>query len=62
MSSRLRPGRFIGSLEYSAKTAMMWNLAADENGGPILSGTDSCNGGNPGCRRESSCSALVAPG
>lgn len=36
---------FIGSVEHWASTAMMWNLALDGNGNPILPGTNSCGGG-----------------
>jgi hypothetical protein len=39
---------FIGSVEYGARTALLWNLAADEKGGPLLPGSDSCHPG--GCR------------
>lgn len=34
---------FIGSLEYGARSAMMWNLALDSSGGPFLSGSNSCS-------------------
>lgn len=35
----------VGSPENWGRTAMMWNLALDPNGDPILSGSDSCGGG-----------------
>jgi O-glycosyl hydrolase len=38
----------IGSIEYGARTALLWNLAADKKGGPTFPGTDSCKPG--GCR------------
>ncbi|KAF9221819.1 glycoside hydrolase family 30 protein [Gyrodon lividus] len=36
---------FIGSLAYGSSTGLMWNLALDGNGNPILSGSNSCSGG-----------------
>ncbi|KAF8335211.1 glycoside hydrolase family 30 protein [Amanita rubescens] len=36
---------FIGSLQNWARTALMWNLALDESGHPMLPGTNSCRGG-----------------
>ncbi|KAM6503070.1 Glycoside hydrolase superfamily [Amanita muscaria] len=39
---------FIGSLQYWARTALMWNLALDGSGNPKLPGTNSC--GAQGCR------------
>lgn len=42
---------FIGSVSYGARTALMWNLAAHSDGGPLLPNTTSCGGGvTPGCR------------
>ncbi|KAK2462623.1 hypothetical protein APHAL10511_005356 [Amanita phalloides] len=38
---------FIGSLQYWARSAVMWNLALDEHGNPKLPGTNSCG---DGCR------------
>ncbi|KAH7882702.1 glycoside hydrolase family 30 protein [Phlebopus sp. FC_14] len=38
---------FIGSLTYGSSSGLMWNLALDGNGNPMLPGTNSC--GN-GCR------------
>jgi hypothetical protein len=35
----------IGSIAYGAQTAMMWNLAANAQNGPLLPGSDSCPGG-----------------
>jgi len=34
---------FIGAITDNAGTAAMWNLALDSNGGPFLSGSDSCS-------------------
>ncbi|KAJ4466252.1 glycoside hydrolase [Lentinula aciculospora] len=39
---------WIGALEHNAKSGLMWNIALDGNGNPMLSGANSCNGG--GCR------------
>jgi len=39
---------FIGSITYNAHAALMWNIALDGSGQPMLPGTSSC-GGN-GCR------------
>jgi hypothetical protein len=39
---------FLGALEYGARTALLWNLAGDAAGGPMLPGADSCRPG--GCR------------
>ena len=39
--------RFIGAFEYNSHNGLMWNLALDPNGDPMLPGTDSC--GTP-CR------------
>jgi O-glycosyl hydrolase len=39
---------FIGTLEYGARSALLWNIAADKKGGPTFPGTDSCRPG--GCR------------
>ncbi|GJJ08145.1 hypothetical protein Clacol_002353 [Clathrus columnatus] len=36
---------FVGSPENWGRTAMMWNLALDPNGNPILPGSSSCGGG-----------------
>ncbi|KIJ64292.1 glycoside hydrolase family 30 protein [Hydnomerulius pinastri MD-312] len=36
---------FIGSLSYGSSTGLMWNLALDGSGDPILSGSNSCSGG-----------------
>jgi hypothetical protein len=41
---------FVGSVAYGARTAPMWNLAANAEGGPTIPGTTSCGGG---CRRTS---------
>ncbi|KAH9922871.1 glycoside hydrolase [Epithele typhae] len=38
---------FIGSIEHSSHSGLMWNLALDGNGSPMLPGTGSC--GTP-CR------------
>ncbi|KAF8631474.1 hypothetical protein AX15_002387 [Amanita polypyramis BW_CC] len=38
---------FIGSLQYWARAALMWNIALDGSGQPLLPGTNSC--GTP-CR------------
>ncbi|KAI0648146.1 glycoside hydrolase [Trametes meyenii] len=38
---------FIGSIEHNAHTGLMWNLALDGNGQPMLPGTNSCS---PPCR------------
>ncbi|KAJ3906216.1 glycoside hydrolase superfamily [Lentinula edodes] len=39
---------WIGALEHNAKSGLMWNIALDGNGNPILPGAVSCNKG--GCR------------
>jgi len=39
---------WIGSLEHSSQSGLMWNIALDGNGNPKLPGTNSCGG--PGCR------------
>ncbi|KAF6749507.1 glycoside hydrolase [Ephemerocybe angulata] len=39
---------FIGSIEHNAQTAMMWNLALDASGNPMLPGATGC--GTNGCR------------
>jgi hypothetical protein len=44
-----RFSRTLGSTAYGSRTAMLWNLAANEQGGPTLPGSDSCGGG---CRRK----------
>ncbi|KAF9235914.1 glycoside hydrolase family 30 protein [Melanogaster broomeanus] len=36
---------FIGSLNYGSSAGLMWNLALDGNGNPLLPGTNSCGGG-----------------
>ncbi|KAE9396925.1 glycoside hydrolase family 30 protein [Gymnopus androsaceus JB14] len=36
---------WVGALEYGAMSGLMWNLALDGSGNPILPGTDSCGGG-----------------
>jgi len=36
---------WIGSLEHFSQSGLMWNIAADGNGNPILPGTNSCGGG-----------------
>ncbi|KAI0769030.1 glycoside hydrolase [Trametes elegans] len=38
---------FIGAIQHNAKTGLMWNLALDGNGQPMLPGTNSCS---PPCR------------
>ncbi|KAI0822335.1 glycoside hydrolase [Trametes gibbosa] len=38
---------FIGSIERNSRTGLMWNLALDGNGQPMLPGTNSCS---PPCR------------
>ncbi|ESK83394.1 glycoside hydrolase family 30 protein [Moniliophthora roreri MCA 2997] len=38
---------WIGSLEHNSKSGLMWNIALDGNGNPMLPGTSSCH---PGCR------------
>jgi len=35
----------IGAVEYGASSGLMWNLALDGSGQPILPGSDSCTGG-----------------
>ncbi|EIW76813.1 glycoside hydrolase family 30 protein [Coniophora puteana RWD-64-598 SS2] len=35
----------IGAIEYGASSGLMWNLALDGSGQPILPGSDSCTGG-----------------
>jgi len=35
----------IGAVEYGASSGLMWNLALDGSGDPILSGSNSCTGG-----------------
>ncbi|EGN94695.1 glycoside hydrolase family 30 protein [Serpula lacrymans var. lacrymans S7.3] len=39
---------FIVGPQYGSSNGLMWNLALDGNGNPILSGSDSCP--SPGCR------------
>ncbi|TEB33717.1 glycoside hydrolase family 30 protein [Coprinellus micaceus] len=39
---------FIGSIQHNAQAALMWNLALDGSGNPMLLGASTC--GNPGCR------------
>ncbi|KAH7880212.1 glycoside hydrolase superfamily [Lentinula edodes] len=39
---------WIGALEHNAKSGLMWNIALDGNGNPMLPGAVSCNKG--GCR------------
>jgi len=36
---------FIGSISYGSSSGLMWNLALDGSGQPILPGSDSCGGG-----------------
>ncbi|KAF5392009.1 hypothetical protein D9757_003254 [Collybiopsis confluens] len=36
---------FIGAVQYGASAGLMWNIALDGNGQPMLPGTDSCGGG-----------------
>lgn len=36
---------FVGSTSYSARTVLLWNLAAHADGSPRLPGTDSCASG-----------------
>jgi len=36
---------FIGSIGYGSSSGLMWNLALDGTGQPLLPGTDSCGGG-----------------
>ncbi|KAI5119683.1 hypothetical protein M0805_003570 [Coniferiporia weirii] len=36
---------FIGAINYGSSSGLMWNLALDGNGDPLLSGSDSCSGG-----------------
>ncbi|CAE6451753.1 unnamed protein product [Rhizoctonia solani] len=38
----------IGAPQHWARTALEWNLASDESGGPTFPGTNSCT--NPACR------------
>ncbi|CAE6370824.1 unnamed protein product [Rhizoctonia solani] len=38
----------IGAPQHWARTALEWNLASDESGGPTFPGTDSCK--SPACR------------
>ncbi|EJT98624.1 glycoside hydrolase [Dacryopinax primogenitus] len=38
----------IGSLSYYSRSVVLWNLALDGTGQPLLPGTNSCGG--PGCR------------
>ncbi|KAH9847953.1 glycoside hydrolase [Lenzites betulinus] len=38
---------FIGSIEHNSRSGLMWNLALDGNGQPMLPGTNSCS---PPCR------------
>ncbi|OJT08110.1 Endo-1,6-beta-D-glucanase [Trametes pubescens] len=38
---------FIGAIEHNSKTGLMWNIALDGNGQPMLPGTNSCS---PPCR------------
>ncbi|KAI0661979.1 glycoside hydrolase [Cubamyces menziesii] len=38
---------FIGAIEHNAHSGLMWNLALDGNGQPMLPGTNSCS---PPCR------------
>ncbi|KAI9058259.1 glycoside hydrolase family 30 protein [Trametes sanguinea] len=38
---------FIGAIEHNAHSGLMWNLALDGNGEPMLPGTNSCS---PACR------------
>ncbi|KAI0365705.1 glycoside hydrolase [Pilatotrama ljubarskyi] len=38
---------FIGAIEHNSHTGLMWNLALDGNGQPMLPGTNSCS---PPCR------------
>ncbi|KAH8115004.1 glycoside hydrolase [Phellopilus nigrolimitatus] len=35
----------IGSITYNSQTALMWNLALDGNGQPVLPSSSSCGGG-----------------
>ncbi|KAG1816364.1 glycoside hydrolase family 30 protein [Suillus subaureus] len=39
---------FIGSISYGSSSGLMWNIALDGSGQPLLPGTDSCGGS--GCR------------
>ncbi|KAF9650955.1 glycoside hydrolase [Thelephora ganbajun] len=39
---------YIGSVNNGAKAVLMWNIALDGNGRPLLPGTNSCQ--NPPCR------------
>ncbi|KAN0080276.1 glycoside hydrolase family 30 protein [Tylopilus felleus] len=36
---------FVGSISYGSSTGLMWNLALDSTGGPVLPGSNSCTGG-----------------
>eukprot|EP00914_Ancora_sagittata_P010913 GHVO01021335.1.p1 GENE.GHVO01021335.1~~GHVO01021335.1.p1 ORF type:complete len:527 (-),score=31.84 GHVO01021335.1:146-1726(-) len=36
---------FVGAVQYGASAGLMWNIALDGNGQPMLPGTDSCGGG-----------------
>ncbi|QRV88291.1 glycoside hydrolase family 30 protein [Ceratobasidium sp. AG-Ba] len=38
----------IGAPQHWSRTGMMWNVASNPSGGPLLPGTNSCNGA--GCR------------
>ncbi|KAJ3824321.1 glycoside hydrolase family 30 protein [Lentinula raphanica] len=41
---------WIGALEHNAKSGLMWNIALDGNGKPMLPGANSCSGNGGGCR------------
>ncbi|TDL27029.1 glycoside hydrolase [Rickenella mellea] len=36
---------FIGSIQHNSHVGLMWNIALDGNGAPMLPGTNSCGGG-----------------
>ncbi|KIY71901.1 glycoside hydrolase family 30 protein [Cylindrobasidium torrendii FP15055 ss-10] len=36
---------FIGSVQHSSMSGLMWNIALDGNGNPLYPGTNSCGGG-----------------
>ena len=41
-------GSYTGSVDNGAMAVLMWNLALDSSGQPLLPGTSSCK--NPSCR------------
>ena len=44
-SNRMILQSFIGGISYGSTSGLMWNLALDGSGQPMLPGTDSCGGG-----------------